>query len=672
MLKYLRANNKKILAVIGVFLMIAFIVPSVTKSSLRGGAREVIGRVAGEKVYGREYHSAAFEWDLLTRRLFMQHRQFKDVRMTLPAQQIEQRLMGPMPYSLPQTTRAAIGIAAGIDALSYMLLLREARQMEARVPEELVREAVERLSPLPREVAEVHAEQAVRHWLLVMEAFDRIAGAARISPAAAFHMMADREQQAQLRLVEFRADSFKKGIEPAPAQLQEFFEKHRDTDSEVNELGIGFRYPDRVRVQYVKVPRDKVKDAVTVEDAYKAYKDRPRAFESLFPATAPTTGPATGPSAAAATQPATAPSGPRLWAQLTDKDKDRVRDQIAAERAFSLAREIQRLFSQDWPAFKQAMKESPTTVPASAPPSRLGPRYDDYLYLLKVRETAQKAAVAHGVMPVTVEEGRLLSAKELADLPGIGKSRTRDGQVPFVALAMELFEPWMTQERRRMVQERHVPTLTYFQPSPLLEDAEGNYYLFRIVHAERARAADSMGPIEDRVREAFIASEAYARAKKAAGEFLARAQADGLEKAAAAAGLAVVTTELFPNHPERKLEKYKLPDAAYPRLIEGAFALVKQRLKTGREHPVDIVELPRAAAVAVVELADAKPAVEDPLLVNIMQRRAEMERASQLLALWFQPDAIRARVKYQAAEHYAGSPPPLPPRHLPDVPPDGF
>jgi len=674
MLKYLRANNKKILAVIGVFLMIAFIVPSVTKSRLRGGASDVIARVGGQKVYGREYHSAAFEWDLLTRRLFMQHPQFKDARMTLPAQQIEQRLMGGMPYYLPQITFQARAIAAQLDALSYMLLLREARQMDARVPEELVRDAMEKLAPLPRDVAEIHAEQAVRHWLMIMEAFDRVAGAARISPAAAFHMMADREQQAQLRLVEFKADSWKKGIEPTPEQLREFFEKYRNIDPDRDDFGFGFRYPDRVRIQYVKVPRDKVKAAVSTEDTYKAYKDRPAAFQALFPATAPATAPATSPSAAAASQPATAPSGPRPWAQLTEQEKDRVRDRIAAERAYAMAREISRLFSQDWPAFKQAMKESPTTVPAKAPETRLGPRYDDYLYLVKVRETVQKMAVAHGVMPVTVEEGRLLSAKELADLPGIGKSRLRlqDGDVPFVSLAMDLFEPWMSPERRKMAQERHVPTLSLFQPSPLLEDAEGNYYLFRIVHAERACAADSLGPLEDRVREAFITSQAYAKAKNAAQEFLARARSEGLEKAAAAAGAAVITTELFANHPEGKLQNYKLPDAAYPKLIEGAFALVQTRLKTGRQHPVDIIELPRAATVVVAELADARPATEDPLLVTIMQRRAEVERTGQLLAMWFQNDAIRSRTQYVPADQHAGPAPPLPPRHLPDVPPDGF
>ena len=58
MLKVLRKNNKKILAVVGVFLMIAFIIPSFAKRPGRGPQAEVVGQIGDEKIYANAYSQA--------------------------------------------------------------------------------------------------------------------------------------------------------------------------------------------------------------------------------------------------------------------------------------------------------------------------------------------------------------------------------------------------------------------------------------------------------------------------------------------------------------------------------------------------------------------------------------------------------------------------------------
>ena len=69
MLATLRKNNKKIMAVIGVFLMIAFVADYRVRGRMgRGGSgSDVIGRIGADTIYGVEEQNARAEWDVLNK-----------------------------------------------------------------------------------------------------------------------------------------------------------------------------------------------------------------------------------------------------------------------------------------------------------------------------------------------------------------------------------------------------------------------------------------------------------------------------------------------------------------------------------------------------------------------------------------------------------------------------
>ena len=65
MTKFIRENSKKLLAIFGVVLMIAFVLPVGMKSGL-GSHRQLVGYIAGDKkVYNTDISHAKSQWEIL-------------------------------------------------------------------------------------------------------------------------------------------------------------------------------------------------------------------------------------------------------------------------------------------------------------------------------------------------------------------------------------------------------------------------------------------------------------------------------------------------------------------------------------------------------------------------------------------------------------------------------
>src|SRR5258705_233753 len=62
------------------------------------------------------------------------------------------------------------------------------------------------------------------------------------------------------------------------------------------------RFPNRFRVQYMRVPKEKLKATITLEDMYGHSRSNPEKYEAE-PATQPTTSPTTGPTSRSALGP---------------------------------------------------------------------------------------------------------------------------------------------------------------------------------------------------------------------------------------------------------------------------------------------------------------------------------------------------------------------------------
>ena len=652
----LRRNNKKIMAVLVVFLMIVFVVDmGLRRDGGDDGASQVIGHLGDAELTGADIRQAQTEWNLLTRG---ELGRFTSDSLAMLLME-EMGIQGQDFMAQFTAMRSGQQVAGQLDEMTYLLLVKEAERLGIALNRDQVEQMRTRLASVPSADPETR-ERAVLNWLNVREVFHRMSRAAKVSPAMALRAVAEQQQQVALEVIPFSAADFKGQVgSPTPEQLQAFFQKHRDVDAETNEFGIGYRFPDRVQVEYVRIPKEAIAKTITDEDIYKHWKDNQSSFQRP-PDTQPTTIPANEPLGPSATMPATAPTTvastqptTRPWTEV----KDQIRDFLANQRASAMASAINQTFRADWPTFREAVKSASAsaTQPSNAPTS-LGVPYNTYVYLQRLQNKIQNLKESRGVLPELVSEPNLLTRRDLENLPGIGRSRvlTPDGRpIPFAQFAIDNAEAFMTDAERKQAQEAQLQTLALYQPSPPFRDeVTGNYYIFRLTAAEAAHPAQSLDVVESRVREDWLSTQAYEKAKEAARQFLEQAKSQGL--AAAAGDRKVISTGLFKNDPNlQTLPTYTLSPQATRKLVEGGFNLLSERVRTGNEHPVGVIDLPRAFTSVVARLAEATPATKDEFFavqVQQTQQMLEFQRVHQMMYKWFNPEAVAERVKYKPTD----------------------
>jgi hypothetical protein len=673
----LRKNKKKIMAVLVIILMIVFIIDiGVRRGGPDESANELIGLVGNDEskvTVGRQREAAA-EWNLLTRgeiagfaaeqlgavlvsNLNVQGQDFMSRILAMQAMQ----MMQPLVNSLDERT--------------YMLLVLEAERLGISINRDRVESMRSGLANFPSADPETR-ERAVLNWLNVVEVFNRVARSVKVSPAHAVHEVAEQQQQVSLDVVPFSAADYKQQVpEPTGEQLQAFFEKYRNVDAETNEFGIGYRFPDRVKVEYVKVPKEAIAKTVTDEDIYKYWKDNQSQFQRL-PDTQPVV--PEGPLGPAATMPTTAPTTAVASTQPTTRPwtevKDQIRDIIAQQRANVMATAITQNLRADWPNFREALRAAGASASATRPSSAqtsLGVPYNSYPYLQELQKRVQKQKESRGVLPELFWDDNFLTRRELEQLPGLGQARMRDGrQIPFPVLATESVEPFLSEAQRRQVQENNLGTLALYQPSPIfVNDKTGDLFVFRLTDAQAAHPAESLGVVESRVREDWKSVQAYELAREAARKFLEEAKGKGL--AQAAGDRKVINTGLFRNDPRAEsLPTYTLSPQATRKLIAGGFDLLAKRVSGGDEHPLGVIDLPRAFTAVVSRVAEATPATRDEYFTHTVQQQQQMQefqRITQMMFKWFNPDAVEQRVKFKPSD-----PTDRPSRRAPQAPPPMF
>ena len=102
--------------------------------------------------------------------------------------------------------------------------------------------------------------RAIENLLLVETAFQRAASTVKVSDPAIRHELALRGQNITVNMVEFNAAAHaEKVAAPTTQQAQAQFEKFAKVDpkaqSNDNPFGFGYRYPNRVKLQYISIPR---------------------------------------------------------------------------------------------------------------------------------------------------------------------------------------------------------------------------------------------------------------------------------------------------------------------------------------------------------------------------------------------------------------------------------
>ncbi len=255
MYKFIQKNQKKFLAIFGVLLMIVFILPTSFKNSLSRGDL-TIGSVNGEKITGNELGQARSELEFLHQKRF------------LPLYELGS---GP-------NLRASVSVFdkyfRGDDgALAYLLLQKEAEKegfvvstqaADATVAsvykgEALTQEQLDQLTP------------AVGRFMLVQAAFERASESVKASKPLVRYFMAEGLQTTKLNLVEYSAADLEKSIPaPTPEQVRQQYEQYGDKYPgsaflTTQPAAPGFKVPDRVKLQYLKLPHAAVIESVLNE-----------------------------------------------------------------------------------------------------------------------------------------------------------------------------------------------------------------------------------------------------------------------------------------------------------------------------------------------------------------------------------------------------------------------
>jgi len=430
----------------------------------------------------------------------------------------------------------------------------------------------------------VRTERTLRayvHWL-----GETLAGATEPELRRAFLQV---DERLKVRLALFRAKDFaaEVGDIPEPA-LQEQFHKHKSQPRGQGEGGCGYRIPDRVALEYlVADPKDfadaaaaKVTDDL-VRQYYEAMKDREFVVDEKTPE------PAKDEKAADPAKPAE-----KKYKPLADV-RDDIRKKILDRQAAVLARE--------------RLQSDVLEIHSTKRGTSLG-------------VWADGKQVRHVVVP------GVHAADDLAKLEGLGKAVR--GEETFPATALALVDLVGAEKARLAVGEI----------SELFTDADGRAYAFRVTRLDRSREPTGLDEVREQVLADVRQARAFDLAREKARGLLEAAADKGLEAAAQAAKVALVTTGWCTR--QRPMPEAPEEIAASRVLVSECFRMLADKRRR------TLVTLAEDAVAVVAEVVEGRP----PREAAFQDQRAELaasvggDLARAALTQVLEPGAIRRRM----------------------------
>jgi hypothetical protein len=248
-------RNQKIVFIVMILLMVAFLLPGVIQGVGGGGNRDVVGRIDGEKITGQDVVRAANEVELLTTSLQMGR---------LPAMQAFLRGTQDMGPGLP-----------------WLMLLHEAERLGIEeVPEgeveqflaevgmagEPYEKLIARLAE--RRISEETVRTAIGHFLMIEKAFNANQVTSPPSlPELRFHIRQFKEQ-IRLAMLVIPAERYLGDVrEPTEQEVRQFFDRYREAvrggpDNQTR-FGFGYRVGEQVDLAWLLVDLDLIERAVS-------------------------------------------------------------------------------------------------------------------------------------------------------------------------------------------------------------------------------------------------------------------------------------------------------------------------------------------------------------------------------------------------------------------------
>lgn len=658
MRNFLRTHGKKILAVLGAILMVSFILPNQGNLGNRG-SKLLVGYIGDDKVFDVDIRRAKDNWAVLSDFVVFSPQVAgnqivsvvdpRNPRYSLLGQQMAQN---PEVFFLLQQEAARSGV---IVLPSEMDEEFNRRQWAVR----LQSGAVVGLADVDDPRVQGGVREAAAALVSVERLIDRARMASKVSRPLRQHELARQLQQIKLEVVEFSTAEFLNQVPALSAdELKQHFERFADKlpdspSTAENPHGFGYKFPNRVTLQYIAVRHGDVRKAVLDSKKDKAesweflarkyyLRNQARFQETPSPATQPTTASTTLPTTLAAAAPTTGPTTKPFEAV-----RDEIIEQLTAPEIQRKSRDIQdrintrmRADYDEWRARNPVAASQPSTQTTTAVATTQPGDYTSFEYLQRLAKDIEQQT---GVLPVIASLNQLQTAKDLQSLDGIGQSML--GQVPFGPYATEFaleFVPPADREKSQVLYPH--------RPSQVMRDLTGSSYVFRVTSAIPSGRPKSIDEVAAAVERNLRFSRAYDIAKERAKATIEAARTSSLASAAQQMNRKSITTGMI-DAASPTIEGVTLPTPeAGSRFRMEAVRLLSDAATQPTTPPMRLVELPVQGRVFAAQLLTAKPRI-DTVALGMLDAMIEAEIMNDLsepvMKEWFDYHNVVTRTGYR-------------------------
>lgn len=526
MLRFFRKYNKHILVVGVTLLMIAFLIQPTLSMFGPDPAGEPVGTIGSDTITVADQRRSGGQL----------------------------RVLGQLSGSLVNLSASRVGQVP--TPLEWLLMVREARSMGLEASEG---EVDQLLSDMGGDLAKLDAagramgmsitavRAAMKDWIVVqsykelinglvhrpvgqrlrhydtarqflrfgyiqgaaVELESALQGAPRLSAPMLKRFFHEHQARVQATVVIIPCDRMLSDIsQPDEQALIELFEQYRQSlPGEGRPFGFGYRTPNRVKIEYLTVPLDRVHEKVFIDeaDALGFYDSHPDQF-MVEPAEPTDT------------------SGPRQvrpYQEVRGQILERLRQEHAQRLADRIVKTAQAALLEDARHLEE--RAGYRTIPDGWKPLGLEP-------------VAQRLGQEFGVLPdVRRIDDRWLDRDQLARLPGIGRASVDRGG------RSEPFVDYVLSARALLGTDGQHPlrslALQALMPSVPLASPDGGVHLFRLIEVQPSRVPDTIDEVRDQVARDARRVRAYELLKQQSQTLLEQAQADGLQEWASRQGL---------------------------------------------------------------------------------------------------------------------------------------
>ena len=482
---FFRKYNKIILAVGGSLLMVIFLIPQAASSLIGKPTSRVVGHVGDREITIGDLQTANAEMQVLA------------------------ALGDPLRSILPSGNSAS---------LNWLLMVQEARNQGLYGSTARGHQLLDALGVDAPRLADVKQQfgcddafiyQCLRHFQMVQRLAGLTVAARRVSEPAMRHFARDIQTTVSVDVVPVHADRLLDDIpEPTEAELLDRFNQNRnDLPGRSQPYGFGYRLMPRVKLEYITVPRERVRAGINVDEveARRYYIDHPQEFLPTDDQGNPLSD-----------------AEPKPYRDVREQIRTRLTDQQTSEKLTQITKTILAELAETTRRYER----------------------DGETGYLKVGKLADFQTIAeqiqrdYGLLPdVDRIENHWIPLDEIDQVDGFGKAylligagaqRQPVSAAQYISTVRELTPP----ERNPLASLK----LQVGVPGQPLRDDEGNAYIFRILDAQPSQPPASLDEVRDQVARDVRLLKAYGRLQQTADDYLAIARDKGMPALAESLG----------------------------------------------------------------------------------------------------------------------------------------